>query len=188
MTPLGTLATAKRLAKGVEREAKEVSKAVAKSKKDDLVDVWRVVGPDEAADIAKRGAYRVPFGGEGKYFFPTRGQAENLGQMYNRSSVPGPQTLTHGQAPRSVIDRAEGVNAGTEGPAFFIRSPDVLSICNAQCLGRIPWSLHTPPIVSFGCSHLLREGSVFQWQLPLHHFSWCSRISGIFNMKLKLEQ
>lgn len=32
MTPLGTLATAKRLAKGVEREAKEVSKAVASSR------------------------------------------------------------------------------------------------------------------------------------------------------------
>ncbi len=110
----------------------------AANKGDDLVDVWRVVGPDEAADIARTGGYRVQPGGEGKYFFPTSGQAENLGQMYNKANWPGPQTLTGGQVPRSVIARAESVNAGTEGPGWFIRSPDIPNICNVQCLGIIP--------------------------------------------------
>lgn len=81
--------------------------------------------------------YRVPVGGEGKYFYPTQGKAENLAQMYNKTTVPGPQTLTHGQAPNSVIGRAEPVNAGTEGPGWFIRSPDIPQICNVQCLGTI---------------------------------------------------
>ena len=41
---------------------------------DELVDVFRVVGPEEAADIAKTGAYRVQPRGAGKYFFPPRGK------------------------------------------------------------------------------------------------------------------
>ena len=122
-------------AKGTTKLAKL---STAANTGDDLVDVWRVVGPDEAADIARTGGYRVPPGGEGKYFFPTRGQAENLGQMYNKANWPGPQTLTRGQVPSSVIARAESVNAGTEGPGWFIRSPDIPSICNVQCLGTIP--------------------------------------------------
>ena len=104
---------------------------------DDLVDVWRTVGPDEAADIAATGAYRVQPGGEGKYFFPTQAQAENLANMYNKAGWPGPQTITRGQVPQSVLSRAEGVNAGTEGPGWFVRSPDVPSICNVQCVGVI---------------------------------------------------
>ncbi len=110
---------------------------VAAKSGDDLVDVWRVVGPDEAAGITKTGGYSVQLGGEGKYFFPTRGQAENLGQMYNKANWPGPQTLTRGQVPRSVISRAEPVNAGTEGPGWFIRSPDIPRICNVLCMGTI---------------------------------------------------
>lgn len=104
---------------------------VAAKTGDDLVDVWRVVGPDEAAQISKTGSYQVQLGGEGKYFFPTREQAENLGQMYTKQGWGGQQTLTRGQAPRSVIDRAEPVNAGTEGPGWFVRSPDIPSVGDA---------------------------------------------------------
>lgn len=111
--------------------------AVAAKSGDDLVDVWRVVGPDEAAQIGKTGSYQVQLGGEGKYFFPTREQAENLGQMYTKQGWGGQQTLTRGQAPRSVIDRAEPVNAGTEGPGWFVRSPDIPSICNVTCVGPV---------------------------------------------------
>lgn len=113
------------------------SVGVAAKSGDDLVDVWRVVGPDEAAQIGKTGSYQVQLGGEGKYFFPTREQAENLGQMYTKQGWGGQQTLTRGQAPRSVIDRAEPVNAGTEGPGWFVRSPDIPSICNVTCVGPV---------------------------------------------------
>ncbi len=116
-----------------------VATGVAAKSGDDLVDVFRVVGPEEAADIAKTGAYRVQPGGEGKYFFPTQGQAENLGQMYTKAGWGGQQTLTRGQVPSSVIARAEAVNAGTEGPAWFIRSPDIPSICNVSCIGPVGW-------------------------------------------------
>ena len=113
------------------------SESVAAKTGDDLVDVWRVVGPDEAAQIGKTRSYQVQLGGEGKYFFPTREQAENLGQMYTKQGWGGQQTLTRGQAPRSVIDRAEPVNAGTEGPGWFVRSPDIPSICNVTCVGPV---------------------------------------------------
>jgi hypothetical protein len=57
---------------------------VAKSSDDDSVDVWRVVGPEEAADIAKSGSYGPGSGNAGKYFYPTRGQAEKLADMYTK--------------------------------------------------------------------------------------------------------
>ena len=81
--------------------------------------------------------YRVPAGGEGKYFFPTRAQAENLGRMYSKKSRAGPQTLTRGQVPRSVIERSEMLEPAGEGLAWFIRSGDVPSICNVVCIGPI---------------------------------------------------
>jgi hypothetical protein len=132
---IGTISEPPRLNAGVLSSIQRWH--VAAKSGDDLVDVWRVVGPDEAAGITKTGGYSVQLGGEGKYFFPTRGQAENLGQMYNKANWPGPQTLTRGQVPRSVISRAEPVNAGTEGPGWFIRSPDIPRICNVLCMGTI---------------------------------------------------
>jgi hypothetical protein len=104
---------------------------------DDLIDVYRVVGAAEADDIARAGAYRVQPGGEGKYFFPTQGQAQNLAEMYSKVGLGGQQTLTRGQIPSSVLARAEDVNAASEGPAWFIRSPDIPSICNVTCIGSV---------------------------------------------------
>lgn len=104
---------------------------------DEMVDVWRTVGPDEAADIARTGAYRVQPGGEGKYFFPSKEQAENLGRMFNNTTWAGPQTLTRGQVPRGVLDRAEPLQPAGEGPAVFVRTEDLSSICNVTCVGPI---------------------------------------------------
>lgn len=123
-----------RLIKGAASGAKAMSRVARAG--DELVDVWRVVGSDEAAQIARSGTYRVQPGGMGKYFFPTQGQAENLGQGYIKIGQ-GQQTLTHGQAPRSVIDRAEPVHAASEGPAWFVRTADIPSICNVICIGPI---------------------------------------------------
>lgn len=134
---VGVAATARRSAQAAPAASWSIVLSGVATNTADLVDVWRVVGPDEAAQIGKTGSYQVQLGGEGKYFFPAREQAENLGQMYTKQGWGGQQTLTRGQTPRSVIDRAEPVNAGTEGPGWFVRSTDVPSICNVTCVGPV---------------------------------------------------
>ena len=105
---------------------------------DDAVDVFRAVGPDETADIAQSGVYRNPAGLEGKYFYPTREQAENLGQMYTKAGIGGPYSITSGTAPRSVIEQAEPINPVGEGPAWFFRNDQLPSVSNATIHGPIP--------------------------------------------------
>jgi hypothetical protein len=81
-----------------------------------------VHGPEETADIAKSGVFRNPPGLEGKYFFPTRAQAENLGRMYSKLGIGGPYNVSSGTVARSVLDRAEPMQAAGEGPGFFFRN------------------------------------------------------------------
>lgn len=84
--------------------------------------VFRVVGPEEAADVAESLAYRNPEWLEGKYFFPTQEQAVNLAEMFGKADIGGPYTLTSGVVAQSVLDAAEEVNAAGEGLAYFIRN------------------------------------------------------------------
>lgn len=100
--------------------------------------VFRVVGPEEAADIAKTGAYRSPAGLEGKYFFPTRAQAENLGQMYTKAGIGAPYRVTSGTVARGVLDQADAIHAAGEGPGFFFQNPPLQQIFNVTDHGPIP--------------------------------------------------
>ncbi|MCZ3386474.1 MAG: hypothetical protein LH630_05820 [Actinomycetia bacterium] len=84
--------------------------------------LWRAVGQGEADDIAATSGYRNAPGLQGKYFFKTRGQAEQYGQMMNKSPAFGaPNYLTSGSVPTSALGSAEGMEAGSEGPGLFFR-------------------------------------------------------------------
>lgn len=100
--------------------------------------VYRIVGPDEAADIAATGAYRNPAGLEGKYFFPTQAQAENLAAMYGKAGIGGPYTLTSGVVPRGVYAAGEQIAAAGEGPAMFLRTPQLPSVGDVTIHGVLP--------------------------------------------------
>jgi hypothetical protein len=54
------------------------------------VTVWRVVEQAELDDIRKRQAYHVPAGLTGKYYYPTREQAERLAKLYTQKGIGGP--------------------------------------------------------------------------------------------------
>jgi hypothetical protein len=100
--------------------------------------IFRIVGPEEAADIAESGAYRNPFGLEGKYFFPTQQQAENLSAMYTKAGIGGPYTLTSGVVAQTILDAAEEVNAAGEGTAFFLRSEQLPFVTDVTVHGMLP--------------------------------------------------
>jgi division protein CdvB (Snf7/Vps24/ESCRT-III family) len=100
--------------------------------------LFRVVGPQEASDIAESLAYRNPEGLEGKYFFPTEEQAVNLASMFSKAGIGGPYTLTSGMAAQSVLDAAEEVNAAGEGLAYFIRNAQLPLITNVIIHGIVP--------------------------------------------------
>ena len=109
-------------AKPASFSPKFVAAKTAGGAADDLVPVWRAVGSAEKADIGASGAFRNPAGLEGKYFFANRAQAENFGQMMNKSPAFGrPNYLTSGLAPRSIVSGAEAMEAGTEGAGIFVR-------------------------------------------------------------------
>ena len=111
--------------------------SVAAKSGDDMVDVWRAVGPDEAADIARSNAYRPGPGQIGKYFYPTRGQAENLAGNYTKRGIGAPYTLTSGRVPRSILDGVDSIHPAGEGPAWFFQNSQLSSVCSVTCHGRV---------------------------------------------------
>src|SRR5581483_5099841 len=100
--------------------------------------LFRTVGSAEARDVAESGVYRNPEGLEGKYFYPTRAQAENLGAQYAKMGL-GEQTLTSGKISTDLLNQvAERIQPAGEGPAFFIRNEFLPSITDATIEGPIP--------------------------------------------------
>lgn len=100
--------------------------------------IFRVVGPEEAADIAEVGVYRNPYGLEGKYFFPTVKQAVNLARMFTKLGLGGPYTLTSGLVAQVVLDAAEQLNAAGEGTAFFLSNEQLPLITDVTIHGMQP--------------------------------------------------
>jgi RHS repeat-associated protein len=78
--------------------------------------LFRAVGPDEAADIAKTGAYRIAGNSVrgGKYFYPTQEQAQSLVDRGWATYV------TSATFPQEAIDAATPLNIASEGPAYYI--------------------------------------------------------------------
>ena len=72
---------------------------------------------------------------EGKYFFPTRAQAENLGAKYAKMGL-GEQTITSGRIGTDVLRQfGEPLEAAGEGPAFFLRNESLRHITNVTIEG-----------------------------------------------------
>ena len=98
--------------------------------------LFRTVGSAEARDIAESGVYRNPEGLEGKYFYPTQAQAENLGVP---SWALGEQTLTSGQISTDLLTRVgEPITPAGEGPAYFLRNEYLQYIANITTEGPQP--------------------------------------------------
>jgi hypothetical protein len=91
---------------------------------DDVTRLYRAVEPSELKDIMGTGVYRsAPGATEGKYFFPTKGQAENFSQMMAKTGN-GPYCITSGCIPNSVLRGIQPIRAAGEGTAYFV--PDAL--------------------------------------------------------------
>jgi hypothetical protein len=96
------------------------------------------VGSAEARDIAESGVYRNPEGLEGKYFYPTQAQAENLGAQYAKMGL-GEQTLTSGRLSADLLSRfGEPIEPAGEGPAFFLRNNLLPYITGVTIEGPLP--------------------------------------------------
>jgi hypothetical protein len=82
--------------------------------------LYRAVDQQELASIQSTGNYTIPPGGtEGKYFYPTPGQAQNLANMYQAQGIgPGPYTLTSGQFQQQELPPPFPVSG--EGQVYFL--------------------------------------------------------------------
>lgn len=75
---------------------------------------------------------------EGKYFYPTQAQAENLGAQYAKLGL-GEQTLTSGQISTALLrGLGEPIEPAGEGPAFFLRNEYLQYISNVTIEGPVP--------------------------------------------------
>jgi hypothetical protein len=96
------------------------------------------VGSAEARDVAESGVYRNPEGLEGKYFYPTQAQAENLGAQYAKMGL-GEQTLTSGRISTDLLSQfGEPIAPAGEGPAFFLRNDLLPYISDVTIEGPLP--------------------------------------------------
>lgn len=85
--------------------------------------VFRAVEPDELADLASSGQFRLggwAEGLEGKYFWPTQTQADDFAAMMTKAEIGGPYCVTSGCIPSNVLSRIQAVPMDGLGPAYFI--------------------------------------------------------------------
>ncbi|WP_188194216.1 hypothetical protein [Nonomuraea sp. SYSU D8015] len=86
-----------------------------------LVPLWRAVTEAELKSLEEKGAYSLTRGLEGKYFFPTREQAENFKRLAEERGW-GTYVVTEAQIEARYLAKAESVAAAGEGPAYFLRA------------------------------------------------------------------
>lgn len=89
-------------------------------KKTAATTVFRAVSTAEAADIASTGTFRAVGSVEGKYFYPTLAQAQNLVKLGWADSV------VSARIPTSLITKFDTFDDGSYGAAYFVRQ-DLLS-------------------------------------------------------------
>ncbi len=83
--------------------------------------IFRAVEPDELADLMGSGQYRNIAGiGDGKYFFPTRQQADAFAEMMTKRGMGGPYCTTSGCMPSNLLRQVERISPAGEGAAYYI--------------------------------------------------------------------
>ncbi|MFB9471502.1 hypothetical protein ACFFR3_18425 [Nonomuraea salmonea] len=86
-----------------------------------VVPLWRAITEAELKSVEERGAYTVIQGLEGKYFFPTREQAENFAKLAQERGW-GTYVVTQAEIDARHLAKAEAIAAAGEGPAYFLRN------------------------------------------------------------------
>jgi hypothetical protein len=86
-----------------------------------VVPLWRAITEAELKSVEERGAYTVIQGLEGKYFFPTREQAENFAKLAQERGW-GTYVVTQAEIDARHLAKAEAIAAAGEGPAYYLRN------------------------------------------------------------------
>ncbi|WP_416391616.1 hypothetical protein NR756_02680 [Alloalcanivorax xenomutans] len=105
----------------------------------DLVDVFRAVGPDELADIQKTGAFNNIPGLEGKYFTTSAESAASYAKQAVNAFGDQPYTIVTSKVPRSVLKKP-GISATVDRgiPAYVLPKRDLS--------GMVPRVLNHSPV------------------------------------------
>ncbi len=83
--------------------------------------IFRAVEPDELADLVGSGQYRnIPGIGDGKYFFPTKQQADAFDEMMVKRNMGGPFCTTSGCIPSNLLRQVERITPAGEGAAYYV--------------------------------------------------------------------
>jgi len=99
--------------------------------------LYRTVAEGERAALEAGGSYETAAGGvEGKYFYPTAGQAQALARA--NFSSQGVQTLTSVQVPNSVLQGATQLSVAGEGRVIFFTSEQLSGLARPSIWNFFP--------------------------------------------------
>jgi hypothetical protein len=118
-------------------EAVGVTAAVADNAADETTTLYRTVSTAEKEAIEASGQYEAASGGvEGKYFYPTTGQAQTLAEA--NFSTQGEQWLTSVEVNSSTLQQATRLNVAGEGQVLFYSSEQLSSLGKPQVWSSFP--------------------------------------------------
>lgn len=103
---------------------------IDKTSRDDVIPLWRVVGPSELQDIRRFGDYGLSPNESGKYFALTEeGAREFAGTPFNQGRQ---LTLTRIDAPRSFVEERGYLfnDPGGAGPSVHFSDDDLPELYN----------------------------------------------------------
>ena len=109
---------------------------------DETTTLYRVVGPEELANIQNAGRYTGSPGGlEVKYFYPTAKQAANFAANPANAQY-GPFTLTSTKVPTFMLNSSTTVNVANEGVVITIPNAQLPTLPHPIVLPTIPLPGH----------------------------------------------
>jgi hypothetical protein len=113
----------KAIAKGGDEAAGAVTTSARATQEstENMVDVYRSVGPAELADIDATRKFRVPEGGaEGKYFSTSQESVENYARDAEKAFGDPPYSTVKSQAPESAFTADSVSNIITDAPEAVV--------------------------------------------------------------------
>jgi len=83
---------------------------------------------------------RSGLGGDGRYFFPAKGQAVNIANLFEKGGAGGPHSLMSGVIPNAVLSSADTTYAAGEDDAFYRQNHLLDSMTHVTIHGSVQWA------------------------------------------------
>ncbi|ECG5958903.1 hypothetical protein E1630_23125 [Salmonella enterica subsp. enterica serovar Baguida] len=106
--------------------------------KDEVVNLYRAIGPDELSQILETNTFKNPYGIEGKYFTSSLEKAKDYAKMAENSFKDPPYSFVRTEIPKNVLDNPAYYAEVDGGIPAYVLPDDVLSGLEPYILNDLP--------------------------------------------------